>query len=641
MPFRKKIVEIPTQRMDASISASSARRDESGHLLIDVIWSTGAPVVRRPYWDEPYVEVLSMQAEHVDLSRFNNGAAALDSHGSWDLSDQIGAIVRGTAKVDGEKGTATIRLSKREEIKGIVEDIEAGIISKVSVGYQVRTFEETIAATDGKMRTLKAIDWMPYEVSFVSIPADDGAESRSGKDKEENNLKNECTIILKRREQMPPENPSSQTQPESKTREEILSEGREAERKYQSEIRALVSAAYLDESVASGFIDKKRSLEDVKTEVIALLANKDAGETRNINQTISVERDNEVETRRESIESAIMKRVDPKTELVKRGREFFGLSLVEMARKCLGRDGDGLSRSDVAARALMSSSDLPYILLNVASKSLLLGYQSAPRTFLPMARKTFHTDFKGVSRVRLDDNLALEKVLENGLIKQGSLSDSGENYKLASYGKQISLTRQMIINDDLDTFLRIVRMFGNNASDLESDVFWTEFETGLMADNKLIWHADHSNLIADATPLGEETLDALELKLANQAKANGSKMNILGKYLVVPRSLRNKARKLVSKVNPQDSSSVNVYENAFDIVSEVRLSNPYHHYLVADHNQIDTFEVAYLEGQEGVKIDQAIDFDSAGMKISALHDFGAECVGYKGVAKQTGAAEAE
>ena len=186
----KRNTQVPVQRMEMNVIPNTARRDEQGHVLIDVVWSTGAPVVRYPWWDDPYIEELSLDSEHVELGRLNNGASVLNNHKSHDLSFVLGTVLRESAKVDGKKGTATVRLSKRKDIEGIVEDIEAGIISKISVGYIVKVFEEHLPEAEGKLRTLKAIKWEPLEISFVCIPADDGSESRASEEGPEDTVTN-------------------------------------------------------------------------------------------------------------------------------------------------------------------------------------------------------------------------------------------------------------------------------------------------------------------------------------------------------------------------------------------------------------------------------------------------------------------
>jgi len=644
--MQQRKVQIPAQRMEFSIKKNSARRDETGHLLVDVIWSTGASVVRYPMWDEPYLEVLSMDPEHVDLTRLNSGAAVLDNHKAYDLKDQIGTVVRDSAKIEDGLGVATLRMSKREEIKGIVEDIENDIITKISIGYLIRMFEETLPSEEGQMRTLTAKDWMPFEISFVCIPADDGAEARSSVENESNNQETfECIIISQKRSETMSEKtqtveptPEVRTQPVVQAPEvdtaKIKEEAKRELLAFQNDVRSLVKSAGLKSETAEEFLGRELSIEDVKSEIIKTLAKKDEEKPTRAANSIQITRD-EVETRRESIESALMNRIDGKTELVKNARQFRGLTLVEISRNLLGDKAVGMNAREVASRALHHTSDLPHVLSNIANKTLRAGYESAPRTFLPLARQTFHNDFKGVERVQLEDKLSLDKIIEGGVIKHGTLGDSKESYKLVSYGKQVAVTREMIINDDMDAISRVPRMFGRNAADLESEMFWAEFQGGIMADGKAIYHADHNNLASGAA-LSETTLDGLEQLLAEQKKLNGQYMNILGRFLIVPRSLRNKAKQLVASVDASSTSEVNVYENEFDIISEIRLAgNAF--YMAADYNQIDTFEVAYLAGSQGVEIEQEMDFDTRGIKISAVHDFGAKCIDYRGIAKNPGA----
>src|SRR3546814_6811671 len=99
---------------------------------IDVIWSTGASVRRYNWWDDEYYdEQLDMRADAIDMTRLESGAApVLDSHRSYGgVGAQIGVVERAWLK-DNE-GHATLRLSGRADVAGIVEDIRAGIIRNI------------------------------------------------------------------------------------------------------------------------------------------------------------------------------------------------------------------------------------------------------------------------------------------------------------------------------------------------------------------------------------------------------------------------------------------------------------------------------------------------------------------------------
>lgn len=144
---------------------------------IDVVWTTGADVERYDWLsDARYIERLSLEPGAVRLDRLNAGASVLDTHGSWSLRSVIGAVVPGSASIEGGQGRAKIRLSANPDHAGVVADIASGVIRHISVGYAVHREDRQRLDTGIEVRT--ATDWEPHEISFVPVPADAGAQSR-------------------------------------------------------------------------------------------------------------------------------------------------------------------------------------------------------------------------------------------------------------------------------------------------------------------------------------------------------------------------------------------------------------------------------------------------------------------------------
>ncbi len=138
---------------------------------VDVIWSTGAPVKRRDV-DGSYTERLSLDPKAVDLSRLI-GASVLDAHRQTAVRDVLGTVRDAT--VTGKEGTATIQFSARPEVEPIWQDVTAGILRHISVGYSV---EEWADSTENNTRVRTATRWTPHEISLVPSPADPGATVR-------------------------------------------------------------------------------------------------------------------------------------------------------------------------------------------------------------------------------------------------------------------------------------------------------------------------------------------------------------------------------------------------------------------------------------------------------------------------------
>lgn len=112
-------------------------------------------------------EILTMSNEAMDLGRMNNGAALLLDH---DWTKQIGVVEKAWVDAETKKARAVVKLSRSALGQEILQDIQDGIRSLISVGYVIRKM--VLESVDGDVETHRATDWQPFEVSFVSVPAD-------------------------------------------------------------------------------------------------------------------------------------------------------------------------------------------------------------------------------------------------------------------------------------------------------------------------------------------------------------------------------------------------------------------------------------------------------------------------------------
>lgn len=124
-------------------------------------FSSETPVVRCINGKD-YNEILLHTAESVDLSRLKNGAALLFNH---DFDNHIGIVE--DANIDSDKvGRALVRFSSVGMGDEKYLQVQEGILRKVSVGYEINDYQ-----IDGD--NLIVTNWAPYEISMVSVPADD------------------------------------------------------------------------------------------------------------------------------------------------------------------------------------------------------------------------------------------------------------------------------------------------------------------------------------------------------------------------------------------------------------------------------------------------------------------------------------
>lgn len=112
-------------------------------------------------------EILDHAPTAVRLGRLNNGGALLMDH---NRDDQIGVVESATIGKD-KKGRAVVRFGKSARAEEIFQDVLDGIRRLVSVGYRVHKTETE--SKSGGVEIVRVTDWEPFEISIVSIPADD------------------------------------------------------------------------------------------------------------------------------------------------------------------------------------------------------------------------------------------------------------------------------------------------------------------------------------------------------------------------------------------------------------------------------------------------------------------------------------
>ncbi|WP_270674583.1 MULTISPECIES: phage major capsid protein [unclassified Aeromonas] len=111
-------------------------------------------------------EVLDHSPSSIRLDRLRDGAPLLLNH-DWD--DQIGVIESVTIG-DDRRGRAIVRFSRNKDADEIFQDVMDGIRRHVSVGYRILAAK--LEEIEGGDDTYRIIDWEPYEISIVSVPAD-------------------------------------------------------------------------------------------------------------------------------------------------------------------------------------------------------------------------------------------------------------------------------------------------------------------------------------------------------------------------------------------------------------------------------------------------------------------------------------
>lgn len=657
-----KTLETPMLSLRAAVRPGSVDIEQR---TAELTWTTGAKG-RRWSWDVgSYMEELEVSEKAVRLERLNNGAPLLNAHSAYDLDDVIGVVER--AWIEGNEGKAIVRFSQREEADAIFRDVKDGILRNISVGYAVHRYE-VAEEEDDKLPTYIARDWEPMELSLVPIGFDDGAKIRSAKTPAEYPGQRFNTQFEIREAEQAPEQPAAvatETQEENEMTDETRAAedqsqaAIEAERKRCLTIRSMAKKVGIADEFADDLIARGVSSSDASSAMIDKLAERQASDqpnTRNAQPTVvtSGVDASVVAAKRGAMQNALLARCNPSVKLEENAREFRGMRLIDMARESVEMAGGnargmtpqeiaraalGCDRSAVRAAGMHTTSDFPILLGSTVNRTLRDAYALAPQTWRPLGRQTTVSDFREVSRVALGDIAALEKVNEHGEYKYGSLEEEGAPLKVGKFGKIIAITWEAIVNDDLSAMTRIPQALGAAAAQTESDVVWNLLlGNPTFIDGKTVFHADHGNLAASGGAINTTTLAAARAAMRKQKSKAGHFLNLGPEYLVVGPDKELEAYQFTSSnYVPAKNADINDSRNAsLQVIVDARITGN-QWYLYAAPGLVDTFEYAYLEGEQGVFTETREGFEVDGMEIKARLVFGAAWIDYRGVYKNAGA----
>jgi hypothetical protein len=566
------------------------RSFDADALTIEAVIASTTPV-RRTDTRGTFWEVLDPAGLDLETTR---GSSILDSHVRGGVASIIGAI--DDVWVEGSEVIARIRFSERPEVASIIADVRSGIISFLSVGYEVTAWADSKNAKGERTRTATA--WCAREASFVAVAAD----------------------------------------PQARTR------GREDRGGTNPAIRTLGRQAGSPTSLIDDLIDRNASIEDARMHILNDIVTRGAVAIRSCGRNHNETSLDNPEVFQRAAAEALYTRILPSFTPSPQARAFIGMSCADLARECLHRAGvptQGMSAPTLVTRALQTSSDYPLLLANVMNKSLQDAYKIAPDGIRRICKETTSNDFRAKSRIQFDHTgFTLQKVSESGEFKMGGFIDTAESYAIDSYGKVFAISRKALINDDLGAFGDVTRRLGMAAAEFERQflVNLLTANSGLgpvMSDTKNVFDPAHFNMPASGAAPDQNGLSAARLAMRSAFGPGGGLLSVVPKYLIVPSALETTGEKLITSIQAIQTIDVNPF--AFlDLIVEPRLTNAFRWYVAADPAQMPCIEYAYLAGAPGPQTETKVGFEVDGVAIKVREDFGGGIVEYRGLYTNAG-----
>lgn len=321
------------------------------------------------------------------------------------------------------------------------------------------------------------------------------------------------------------------------------------------------------------------------------------------------------------------------------------VGIVGMAERVLsmqGKSASSMSRDQII-RAALSTSDFPTLLSGLSTASLRRGYLEAPATHAGWTGEREVADFLPRSLAMLSAAPALDFKAEGAEYKAGYFSESAEKFIVKTYGKLVPITREALINDQLDAFTSIPNTQGAAARRLEADMVYAKLvANSAMNDGKALFHADHGNLAASGSALSIDSLGAARAAMRKQKGLAGEFIDPQPRYLIVPVALETKAEQLLnSTVDPAKANNTDNLEwvRRLVLVADPRLdaASDTAWYLAADPRQVEGIVRAYIEGEARPFLDHQQEWLRDVMNYKVRLDLGVGVIDWRGLYKNPGA----
>lgn len=579
--------------------------------------STEAPVARLGI-----VEVLSHAPDAVDLTRAAGGLPLLFAH---DQAAPVGIVEQ--VRLDGRRLAGTLRFGPSAKADELLDQVEAGTLRHLSIGYRVDKWE---TAAD----VMTATRWTPYEASIVTVPADPAALiGRSAATRT-----------------------TSMTIPRPAPGDAGALDSIAATR--AAEVAELCTRHRVPE-LAADLIRSGADALQARAAIIDELARRDfaSGGHVNVRSADAMLREGErgysmlrgtagpSEDVREQMVAALSARMGGPA--LTSENEYRHAAVPDLARELLERSGvrtTGMSRHQLIERAsLHTTSDFPALLQDAGDRTLRQAYSAYQGGLRRIARQSTARDFRAKSRIMLGEAPALARVNEHGEFTYGGVAESRASYRLATFGRIVGLSRQALVNDDLDAFADLTNRMGRAAAEFESK-FLVDLllSNPAMDDGTAVFHANRNNLLTGASSaLSLTSLTTARTAMRLQKGLDGvTPIDASPRFLIVPAALEATALQLTSPAyQPATTAAINPFAGQLEVVVDPRLDavSSTAWYLAADPGVIDTIEYAYLEGEEGPRVTTRDGFTVDGLEFKVRLDFGAGILDFRGLLRSVGA----
>lgn len=345
--------------------------------------------------------------------------------------------------------------------------------------------------------------------------------------------------------------------------------------------------------------------------------------------------------RRQACEDALYARLSGRTPENESAKPLMGRSLLEIAAISSG-SRSYLDAGYAETRGAMTTSDLPNLTLGAGQRFLQDRYQQSMSPVFAIAKQMSANDFRQVKVLRLSEAPALEQVNEKGEIHRGAFGEEAEGFAVKTFAKIFSLSRNVIVNDDLGAFSDALDAFSRAAAETANGqiVGLLTANSGngaAMSDGNPLFHTAHLNKAASGTVIDVAGLAAARKSLRDTKGLDGATpVNMTPRYLLVGSAKETEAESVLSTLIANQLSNVNPFSGKLELLVEPRLTGTAWR-VFAETSQQSVLRFAYLQGRSGPLLETRPGWETLGVEFRAVLDIGVGATDWRGAYLNAGA----
>lgn len=465
------------------------------------------------------------EKQNVDLTRFKNGVMPLLFN--HDRNVILGKI--SNVAFENKRAVAEVVFDNDEETDKIFKKVLSGSLRGVSVGYcRIHTVRVNAGCEYKGVKYDATTDvtdlWQPYEVSIVSCPADpDCGVGRELKDiemeiqktKEENTMENKDTVMNGKPDVVAKD-------VAEKSAAEAATKAAQAERERVGAIYAVCREFNVDSAKVESYVKDGKTVDAVRKAILDEIAEKQKASKVTVTEDAG---DKFIERAVDGL--ALHHGIITEDEAVKGADEYRNGSLRAIAEDCLIAGGMSerelrhMSAHEVFEEMFnshsraMGSEQFSMVIDQFGNKTMLKGYREQPTVFQQLVSKGSNKDFKPTHKYRLGlDGKPELMPPESGEFKYQEMADEKISTAIQTYGKAISFTREIFINDDMGAVVKAIRMQAGGFRRLQEEMFFALLKT-------IPFNAAHKNIVVTNKDVSAKAYSEMRTLMRRQKDFEG------------------------------------------------------------------------------------------------------------------------